>query len=168
MASFGDYQIEIYFAGLSGVVPTLPMTFDELVNASFDRPLTSEERAELNRRIVEEPGGAERFAYLARLHADLHALKDIRPVRSTRRRRGLTPTGSPIPAWGWVAAASILAALIIYVTLPGQTSPRPTAVTPKPDPAPPRQRGRPPSFTTWCPCRKCSAKSSGWVRRAGR
>ena len=30
MASFGDYQIEIYFAGLSGVVPTLPMTFDEL------------------------------------------------------------------------------------------------------------------------------------------
>lgn len=30
MAGFGDYQIEIYFAGLSGVVPTLPMTFDEL------------------------------------------------------------------------------------------------------------------------------------------
>jgi len=30
MAGFGDYQLEIYFAGLSGVVPTLPMTFDEL------------------------------------------------------------------------------------------------------------------------------------------
>lgn len=30
MAGFGDYQIAIYFAGLSGVVPTLPMTFDEL------------------------------------------------------------------------------------------------------------------------------------------
>lgn len=30
MAGFGDYQLEIYFAGLSGVVPQLPMTFDEL------------------------------------------------------------------------------------------------------------------------------------------
>lgn len=30
MAGFGDYQIEIYFAGLSGIVPTLPMTFDGL------------------------------------------------------------------------------------------------------------------------------------------
>jgi lactate 2-monooxygenase len=30
MAAYGDYQIEIYFAGLSGVVPTLPMTFAEL------------------------------------------------------------------------------------------------------------------------------------------
>ena len=27
MAGFGDYQLEIYFAGLSGVVPSLPMTF---------------------------------------------------------------------------------------------------------------------------------------------
>ena len=30
MAGFGDFQIEIYFAGLSGVVPSLPMSFDEL------------------------------------------------------------------------------------------------------------------------------------------
>ena len=30
MAGFGDYQLEIYLAGLSGVVPTLPMSFDEL------------------------------------------------------------------------------------------------------------------------------------------
>ncbi|MFI6866075.1 lactate 2-monooxygenase [Nocardia sp. NPDC050406] len=28
--AFGDYQNEIYFNGLRGVVPTLPMTFDEL------------------------------------------------------------------------------------------------------------------------------------------
>ena len=30
------------------------MTFDELASASFDRPLTPEERTELNRRILEE------------------------------------------------------------------------------------------------------------------
>jgi lactate 2-monooxygenase len=28
--SYGDYQIEIYFQGLGGVLPTLPMAFDEL------------------------------------------------------------------------------------------------------------------------------------------
>ena len=27
---YGGYQIEIYFQGLSGVLPSLPMTFDEL------------------------------------------------------------------------------------------------------------------------------------------
>jgi lactate 2-monooxygenase len=30
MANFGDYQLEIYLAGLSGVQPTLPMTYAEL------------------------------------------------------------------------------------------------------------------------------------------
>ena len=30
MANFGDLQTEIYLAGLSGVVPSLPMTFSEL------------------------------------------------------------------------------------------------------------------------------------------
>ena len=28
--SFGDYQLEIYFQGLSGIQPSLPMSFDEL------------------------------------------------------------------------------------------------------------------------------------------
>jgi lactate 2-monooxygenase len=28
--SYGDYQIEIYFQGLGGVLPALPMSFDEL------------------------------------------------------------------------------------------------------------------------------------------
>ena len=28
--AFGDYQLEIYFQGLSGVLPTLPMSFAEL------------------------------------------------------------------------------------------------------------------------------------------
>ena len=27
---YGNYQIEIYFQGLSGVLPSLPMSFDEL------------------------------------------------------------------------------------------------------------------------------------------
>ena len=30
MANFGDLQNEIYLAGLSGVVPSLPMSFAEL------------------------------------------------------------------------------------------------------------------------------------------
>jgi lactate 2-monooxygenase len=30
MLNFGNYQNEIYFAGLSGVVPSLPMRFEEL------------------------------------------------------------------------------------------------------------------------------------------
>ena len=28
--SFGNYQLEIYLQGLTGVLPTLPMSFDEL------------------------------------------------------------------------------------------------------------------------------------------
>ena len=28
--AFGDYQLEIYFQGLSGVLPSLPMAFAEL------------------------------------------------------------------------------------------------------------------------------------------
>lgn len=30
MAHFGDYQFEIYFQGLAGILPSLPMTYDEL------------------------------------------------------------------------------------------------------------------------------------------
>jgi lactate 2-monooxygenase len=30
MPNFGDYQNEIYFAGLSGRTPALPMRFEEL------------------------------------------------------------------------------------------------------------------------------------------
>ena len=30
MPNFGDYQNEIYIAGLSGVVPSFPMRFEEL------------------------------------------------------------------------------------------------------------------------------------------
>ena len=30
MPAYGDYQLEIYGAGLRGRVPTLPMTFDGL------------------------------------------------------------------------------------------------------------------------------------------
>ena len=117
------------------------MTFDDLVSAGFDRPLTPEERAELNRRIVEEPGCAERFAYLARVHADLrnlHGLNDVGAAAPTKRRRVPLQRPSPAVPWGWAAAAAIVVALLLYqfTSSPAKPPAPPSAAVPKPKPKP--------------------------------
>ena len=117
------------------------MTFDDLVSSAFDRPLTPEERAELNRKIVEEPGCAERFATLARVHADLrgvHELKVVATARPTKRRRLPLQSRSNVIPWGWAAAAAILVALLLYQfsSAPEKTPVAPTAAAPRPKPRP--------------------------------
>jgi len=118
------------------------VTFDDLVSAAFDRPLTPEERAELNRKIVEEPGCAERFATLARVHADLRGVHEVTVVnaaRPTKRRRLPLQSRSNVIPWGWAAAAAILVALLLYQfsSTPENAPVRPTAAAPKSRPVDP-------------------------------
>jgi ferric-dicitrate binding protein FerR (iron transport regulator) len=122
------------------------MTFDDLVSAGFDRPLSAEERAELNRKIVEDPGCAERFATLARLHADLRNLHVIKgAAHATRRRRLPFQNRAGALPWGWAAAAAaIVIAMALYRigSAPDKLPVPPSAAAPRPKPFDPAQ-GKP-------------------------
>ena len=126
---------------------------EALIAAHLDGSLTADERAELNRRLVEDADARARFAAAMRQETLVgEILRDARAAapeaKPLTRRRPVRRASAPATSWSfgpWAAAAAAMLAIALAALFSSKPAPAPDRMAKRETPVAPELRPVPPT-----------------------